>query len=146
MSDRDLHRAARTLITGGIQGLDDEYLNKLNESVTKERQQRDKKALGSADAEYLSEYYKILEQVLCSSIYNTDGFKELEELNKEFKGRVNPDVMKTHLSGIPGYASIEDEALAHGYDTVEQFMTEFGYSSVEDWEMDNTWSASSMHC
>ena len=99
MSDFDLHKSARKLISSGADGLDDEALNKLAQTIF-DAQRRRKKESGqftNKDVEYLHEYSSLCEKVYEGYLDYNDAQEQLKVLNARFLDCISENIKKDRV-------------------------------------------------
>ncbi|MHA2135735.1 MAG: hypothetical protein ACW99J_17910 [Candidatus Thorarchaeota archaeon] len=132
MSDEDLRRGYRAMVSGGMSIMGDEQIDALIKTGQEVRKERDPNFL-SADAQYLQEYVEISEGFILSRTSLRSAVDSLAELNKKFEGRVSKAAVKTSIPN-PGVYMAERE----DYD-------EEDWDRMEDYERDG-WMPSDVSC
>ena len=132
MSDEDLRRGYRAMVSGGMAGLDDESITALVNTGHKIQQERDPAFL-SEDAQYLQKYVEISEGFILSSTSLRGAEDALADLNKEYEGRVSKAALKIGIPN-PGVYPPERE----DYDEDE-------WENLSDYERDG-WMPSDISC
>jgi len=91
VSDQELRKGIRILVSGGASVLEDETLDKVTDCCDEVRKERNPTALSRSDAEYLQDILRISEEFIQAKISALGARKEIAELNERY-----PDVA-THI-------------------------------------------------
>jgi len=97
MSDQELRKGIRILVSGGASSLAEETLDKITDCCDAARREHNPSALSRMDAEYLQEYLKINERFIRADISALGARGEIEKLNKGFPN-TSPSVKKKDVA------------------------------------------------
>ena len=132
MSDKDLRRGYRAMVSGGMSVMGDDEIDALIKTGQEIRKERDPTFL-SIDAQYLQKYVDLSEGFILSRTSLRAATEALAELNKEFEGRVSKTALKTEVPNPGVYMAEQDE-----YEEDE-------WENMEDYERDG-WMPSDISC
>lgn len=96
MSELELRKGLRAMLSGGLEQMDTDELNKLMDASSKilvDRKVPDK----SANVKYLEKWISITEMFLESRISLRTARDQLSQLNEEYEGRISPNIKKTEV-------------------------------------------------
>ena len=112
MSDEDLRRGFRAMISGGLSGLDTESVNKLSTEIA--NVQRERGETPSVDeVQYLQEYVKLsethIDESISSGYFDSAGAQtQLQVLNDKFPN-ISESVRKTSVISPNAGNTLENE-------------------------------------
>jgi len=100
MSDQELRKGIRILVSGGASSLGDETLEKVVISCQQTQRERNPAALTMTDATYLQEYLTLCENLLNRHLKEDEANEELKDLNERYKDAdLGPNIKKSHVAG-----------------------------------------------
>lgn len=106
MADEDARRGFRALISGGMAGMDDDAVDRLQEATAQTQRDRGR-APKLAEVEYLEEYSKICERRLNLELSLWGANQELAKLNEKFS-TISESIKRTQVAGPEELVNQED--------------------------------------
>ena len=134
MSDVDMRKGYRAIISGGLTGMGDEEITNLVEAGIRVLKERNPDKILSADAEYLQKYVTISESFINSGISLRDAGEQLEALNTEYDGKISTTIKKAEVVN-PGVYMADRE----------DFENDDEWENMESYERDG-WMPSDVSC